>query len=170
MYISAIMGFLATALLLLFVRETYAPVLLMEKAATLRRQTRNWGIHAKQDEVELDLRSLITVNFSRPFRMLFTEPIVFLVTLYMSFIYGLMYALLGAYPVVFEGIHGMNLGVGSLSFIGLIVGEFMGGAYILLGHASYVKKLSKNNDIPVPEWRLPAAVVGGIVFTAGLFW
>lgn len=170
MYISAIMGFLATALLLLFVRETYAPVVLMEKAATLRRQTRNWGIHAKQDEVELDLRSLITVNFSRPFRMLFTEPIVFLVTLYMSFIYGLMYALLGAYPVVFEGIHGMNLGVGSLSFIGLIVGEFMGGVYILLGHASYVKKLSKNNDIPVPEWRLPAAVVGGIVFTAGLFW
>ena len=170
MYISAIMGFLASALLLLFFRESYGPVVLMQKAATLRRQTRNWGIHAKQDEVELDLNELITVNFSRPFRMLFTEPIVFLVTLYMSFIYGLMYALLGAYPVVFQGIHGMNLGVGSLTFIGLIVGEFLGGVYTLLGHGAYLKKLQANNNVPVPEWRLPGAIVGGVVFTLGLFW
>lgn len=84
MYISAIMGFLGVVLLLLFYRETYPPVLLIEKAATLRRQTRNWGIHAKQDEVELDFNELINVNFSRPFRMLLTEPIVFLVTLYVA--------------------------------------------------------------------------------------
>ncbi|GES58200.1 MFS multidrug transporter [Aspergillus terreus] len=170
MYISAIMGFLGLVLLLLFYKETYPPVLLIEKAATLRRQTRNWGIHAKQDEVELDLRELINVNFSRPFRMLFTEPIVFLVTLYMSFIYGLMYALLAAYPVVFQGKHGMNLGVGSLPFIGLIVGEFFGGIYILIVQQSYIKKLAANNDIPVPEWRLPPCIVGGCAFTIGLFW
>lgn len=74
-------------------------MVLMEKASILRRQTHNSGIHAKQDEVEIDFNKLTTVNFSRPFRMPFTEPIVFLVTLSMSFIYGLMYALLGAYPV-----------------------------------------------------------------------
>ncbi|BCR88462.1 MFS transporter [Aspergillus chevalieri] len=170
MYISAIMGFFATVLLLLLFRETYAPVVLMGKAATLRRQTRNWGIHAKQDEVEVDLKELLTNNFSRPFMMLITEPIVFLVTLYTSFIYGLMYALLGAYPVVFQGIYGMNLGVGSLSFIGLIIGELLGGAFTLMGHPAYVKKLQANNNMPVPEWRLPAATLGGTVFTMGLFW
>lgn len=169
MYIAAIMGFLGTCLLLLY-RETYAPVILVEKAATLRRQTRNWGIHAKQDEVELEIHELINTNFSRPFKMLFTEPIVFLVTLYMSFIYGLMYALLGAYPVVFQSIHHMNLGVGSLPFIGLMVGEFFGGAYTLLDAKWYNKKLANNNDVPVPEWRLPPAIVGGIAFTIGLFW
>ncbi|RAL08293.1 MFS transporter [Aspergillus homomorphus CBS 101889] len=170
MYIASIMGFLGFALLLVFYRETYAPALLKQKAAIVRRQTRNWGIHAKQDEVEIDLRELITVNFSRPFRMLFTEPIVFLVTLYMSFIYGLMYALLGAYPVVFQGIHGMNLGVGSLPFIGLIIGEFAGGAYVLMSQGTYTKKLIANGDVPVPEWRLPPAIVGGAAFTIGLFW
>jgi DHA1 family multidrug resistance protein-like MFS transporter len=51
----------------------------------------------------------------------------------MSFIYGLMYALLDAYPIIFQGIHGMNLGVGGLPFIGLIIGECAGGLYILLG-------------------------------------
>lgn len=79
MYISSIMGFLSTVLCLLFLRETYAPAILVEKAVTLRRQTHNWGIRARQEQVELDWEKLITTNFSRPFRMLFTEPIVFLV-------------------------------------------------------------------------------------------
>lgn len=170
MYITAIMGFLACVLLVFFFKETYAPAVLREKASILRRQTRNWGIHAKQDEVELDFKELLTNNFSRPFRMLLTEPIVFLVTLYMSFIYGLMYALLGAYPVVFQGLYGMNLGVGSLPFIGLIVGELAGGVYTVIDNHLYVKKLTGNNGVPVPEWRLPPAIVGGTVFAGGLFW
>jgi MFS transporter, DHA1 family, multidrug resistance protein len=164
------MGWLAFGLTVVFVKETYAPAILVSKAAILRRQTRNWGIHAKQDEVELDLHELLTTNFSRPLRMLFTEPIVLLVTIYMSFIYGLMYALLDAYPIVFQGIHGMNLGVGGLPFIGLIIGEFAGGAYILWGQKEYVQKLEGNGGVPVPEWRLWPAVVGGIFFAMGLFW
>jgi MFS transporter, DHA1 family, multidrug resistance protein len=170
MYISAIMGFLAFGLLVVFLKETYAPAILVRKALVLRRQTRNWGIHAKQDEVEIDIHELITNNFSRPLRMLVTEPIVLLVTIYMSFIYGLMYALLDAYPIVFQGIHGMNLGVGGLPFIGLIIGEFLGGTYILFLQGSYTKKLAANGDVPIPEWRLQPAVVGGICFTIGLFW
>jgi DHA1 family multidrug resistance protein-like MFS transporter len=79
MYIASIMGWLATGLCLLFLKETYAPAVLVEKAVTLRRQTHNWGIRARQEEIELDWGELITNNFSRPFRMLFTEPIVFLV-------------------------------------------------------------------------------------------
>lgn len=82
MYISCIMGFLSTVLCLLFLKETYAPAVLVEKAIKLRRQTHNWGIRARQEEVELDWEELITNNFSRPFRMLFTEPIVFLVWLF----------------------------------------------------------------------------------------
>ncbi|KAF7160797.1 hypothetical protein CNMCM5623_006391 [Aspergillus felis] len=170
MYIAAIMGFFGVVLLIFFYKETYAPVVLMEKAATLRRQTHNWGIHAKQEEVELDINDLITNNFSRPIRMLLTEPIVLLITIYMSFIYGILYALLGAYPVVFQRIHRMNLGVGGLPFIGLIIGEVAGGMYSLIEARYYVRKLRNNNDIPVPEWRLPPAIVGGMAFTIGLFW
>lgn len=80
MYISSFMGWLATGLCLLFLKETYAPAVLVEKAVILRRQTHNWGIRARQEEIELDWGDLITNNFSRPFRMLFTEPIVFLVS------------------------------------------------------------------------------------------
>lgn len=85
-YISAILGWLSFVLLVLFMEETYPPVVLVSKASELRRRTKNWGIHAKQEEIEVDFKELIVRNLSRPMRILFTEPIVLLVTIYMSFI------------------------------------------------------------------------------------
>ncbi|KAJ5981055.1 hypothetical protein N7481_008353 [Penicillium waksmanii] len=170
MYISAIMVFLGFILALLCLDETYPPVILVQKAATLRRQTRNWGIHAKQDEVEVDFIALICTNFTRPIVMLVTEPILFLISLYISFIYGLIYALLGAYPVVFEGVYHMSMGVGGLAFVGLIIGELLGGVLMLFLQRSYASKLSSNGDKPVPEWRLPPAILGAVVFAIGMFW
>ena len=85
-YISSFMGFVAFILLFFFMEETYPPVILINKARELRRRTKNWGIHAKQEEIEVDFKELIIRNVSRPMRILFTEPIVLLITIYMSFI------------------------------------------------------------------------------------
>jgi DHA1 family multidrug resistance protein-like MFS transporter len=86
MYISSFMGFLTFGLLLFFLEESYPPVVLINKASELRRRTKNWGIHAKQEEIEVDFKEMIVRNVSRPMRILFTEPIVLLITIYMSFI------------------------------------------------------------------------------------
>ena len=88
MYLVSIMGFSAFVLDFFFLRETYPPVLLIQKASELRRRTLNWGIHAKQEEIEVDFNELLQRNFSRPLRLLFTEPIVLALSVYMSFIYG----------------------------------------------------------------------------------
>lgn len=156
--------------MLLFSRETYAPEILVHKAAILRRQTRNWGIHARQDELEVDFRELVTKNLARPVRLLFTEPVVFLLSTYMAFIYGLCYALLEAYPVVFQGVYSMSTGVGGLPFIGLIIGVLSGTAFVFSFQRPYVRKLAANGNVPVPEWRLPPCIIGGIAFSGGLFW
>lgn len=169
-YIPAFVSFFNTALLVLFARETYAPIVLVHKAALLRRQTLNWGVHARQEAIEVDFRALITKNLARPFRILFTEPIAFLVTVYMSFIYGLAYALLEAYPVVFQGVYGFQGGNAGLPFIGLIVGLALAATFVLSFQGSYVRKLQANNNVPVPEWRLPPCIVGGLAFSGGLFW
>jgi DHA1 family multidrug resistance protein-like MFS transporter len=86
MYISSIMGWLAFGLVFVFMEETYPPQILVGKAAELRRRTLNWGIHAKQEEIEVDIKELIVRNVSRPLRILFTEPIVLLISIYMSFV------------------------------------------------------------------------------------
>jgi len=170
LYLPGLMGALATVLDLFFLTETYPPVVLVDKAAELRRRTKNWGIHAKQEEVEVDFKELITKNLSRPLRLLFTEPVVLALTVYMSFIYGLLYLFLTAYPLVFQGVHGMNAGVGGLPFIGMMVGIFLVAGYIVWDSTKYNKKLEANGGIPIPEWRLPPVMVGGVLFSLGLFW
>ena len=168
-YIVAIMGFLAFVLDLLFLTETYPPVVLIQKAEELRRRTRNWGIHAKQEEIEVDFRELVTKNFSRPIRLLVTEPIIFLLSVYMAFIYGLLYLFLTAYPIVFQRIHGMSPGVGGLPYFGMIIGQVFAGIYIIATQPAYIRKLEANGGKTVPEWRLPPVILGGAVFAAGLF-
>jgi DHA1 family multidrug resistance protein-like MFS transporter len=158
MYISAIAGYTGFVLSIFFLKETYAPVILVQKAAFLRRRTKNWGIHAKQEEIEIDFRELITKNFSRPMRLLVTEPIVLLLSIYMAFIYGLLYLFLTAYPIVFQQIHGFSGGVGGLPYFGMIIGMLCAGLYIVFTQTSYNKKLAANNGVPIPEWRLPPVV------------
>ncbi|KAI0161540.1 major facilitator superfamily transporter [Xylariaceae sp. FL1272] len=170
MYISAILGFVAFGLDLFFLEETYPPVILVQKAADLRRRTGNWGIHAKQEEIEVDFGELIEKNFSRPMRLLFLEPIVTLLSVYMAFIYGLLYLFLTAYPLVFEGVHHFNSGLSGLTFFGMIIGELIAGFAVLATQPAYQRKLAANNGIPVPEWRLPIIIVGGVAFTGGIFW
>jgi len=169
-YIVSFMGFLSFFLDLFFLRETYPPTILVGKAAELRRRTLNWGIHAKQEEIEIDVRELITKNFSRPMRLLFTEPIVTLLSVYMAFIYGLLYLFLTAYPFVFQGVHGMSSGVAGLTFFGMIAGQLIAGTTVLLQQPWYTRKLAANGGVPIPEWRLPSVIAGGVSFAAGLFW
>lgn len=170
LYFPGIMGVASCFLIFFVVQESYPPIVLVTKASELRRRTKNWGIHAKQEEVEVDFKELITKNFSRPLRLLATEPVIFLVTLYMSFIYGLLYCFLTAYPLVFQGVHKIKPGVAGLPFFGMMFGILIVAGYIIYDSKNYNKKLVANGGIPVPEWRLPPVMIGGVLFAVGLFW
>lgn len=121
-------------------------------------------------DLEFQFRELVTKNFSRPLRILVTEPIVLLLSIYMAFIYGLLYLFLTAYAIVFQEIHHFNPGLGGLPYFGMVIGMLIAGVYIVLTQPGYNRKLEANGGIPVPEWRLPPVIVGGISFTGGLFW
>lgn len=169
-YIPAFMGYAAFVMNLFLLKESYPPVVLVDKASELRRRTKNWGIHAKQEEIEVDLRELVVNNFSRPLRLLINEPLILAVTIYLSFIYGLLYCFLTAYTLVFQGVYHMNAGVGGLPLFGLVVGLLIAAAYTILTSGSYNRKLDANGGVPVPEWRLPPVIFAGALFAGGLFW
>ncbi len=90
-YWSVIMGAVDLIVMVFFLKESHPPTILVGKAEMLRRQTRNWAIHAKQEEIEIDLQELLQKNLTRPMRMLISEPILLSVTIYLSFVYGLLY-------------------------------------------------------------------------------
>jgi len=65
----------ASVLMMLTVRETYAPAILQAKAARLRRETGDESWWSRYDQ-KVSTLSLLKINLSRPFVLSFTEPIL----------------------------------------------------------------------------------------------
>ena len=151
--------------------ESYAPVLLQRKAAAKRFATRNWAIHALADESPVDLQAIIHKYLLRPFTMLFMEPILILVTLYMSFIYGVLYLFFESYPIAFQEVRGWNEGVGALPFLSIAIGVVIGVSIIVYtSNTRFKRKLEANGGRPVPEERLIPMIIGAVMLPVGLFW
>lgn len=84
--------------------------------------------------------------------------------------YGLLYLFLTAYPRIFQGVHGMRPGVSGLPELGAVIGSIITGAIMIPRQSAYLRKLKASNHVSIPEWRLPEAMVGGVLFAGGLFW
>lgn len=89
----------------IFVPETYAPVLLRRRAEKLSKHTGKVYVSKIDiDQGRVTLKDAFKTALSRPWILLFKEPIVFLLSLYMAIIYGTLYMLFSAYPIVFQGV------------------------------------------------------------------
>lgn len=171
MYLTGIMASACFVFLTLTFEETYHPIILVAKAREIRERTGNWAVFASHEHVELDLNSIVKNNLSRPLEMLVTEPIILLLSIYSAFIYGILYLFLEAYPIVFYEGYGMSLGVSMLPYFGLIIGQLICCAsMVLYFEPRYDVALRANGGKPVPEARLPPMILGGILFPLGLLW
>ncbi|KAF8002683.1 hypothetical protein OXX80_002823 [Metschnikowia pulcherrima] len=169
-YLTGLIGAFATICVVFILQETHHGIILVRKAEILRRRTGNWGISAPHEEISLSLKEIAEKNITRPLKMLFTEPILFLISLYNAFIYGLLYLFLTAVPLIFEGEYRFSMGVAELPYLSMLIGVFIGGTIGILMEKRFVRKLEANGGKPIPEERLPPMMVGSIVFTIGLFW
>jgi hypothetical protein len=105
--------------------------------------------------------------------MLTSEPIIFCLALYNSFVYGLLYLLFEAFPIEYEQARGWTAVQGSLIFLAVLVGVCFSGCIQASYQPYFWKQLDKahaqrkKND---PEARLPPMMLGAVLFAAGLFW
>ena len=79
--------------------ETSAARILQLRAAKLRKETGNEAFHSKADLEKLTLDRVVSVYLVRPFKMVVQEPILALITAYMSFLYGILYLLFEAVSI-----------------------------------------------------------------------
>ncbi|KAG5660264.1 hypothetical protein KAF25_003786 [Fusarium avenaceum] len=172
-----VMGFLAAfsgALLIvgtLLVPETYSPVLLRRRAAKLSKITGH--VYVSQIDYErgkVTLADSFKTALSRPWILLFKEPIVLLLSIYMAIVYGTLYMLFGAFPIVYQQQRGWNAGVGGLAFLGIMVGMLLAIAYTIPMNKRYVKIEAENGGFAPPEARLPSCLIGSVCLPIGLFW
>jgi hypothetical protein len=148
--------------------ETYSPALLVKKARRLRHETGNWALHARHEEWDVSVKELAHKFGARPFQLLVT-PICFLVALYASFIYGILYLFLAAIPIQFGQQRRWSPVVAELPFLGFLLGVVVAGAVNVYNNKFYIRKSEAAGNKAVPEARLPPMMVGSIFFAAGLF-
>ncbi len=142
---------------LLIVPETYGPVLLRRRAALLSRLTGKVYI-SKLDAYETKtMGQQFQAALLRPWILLFLEPIVLITSIYLSILYGTLYLLVAAYPIVFQLGRGWGQGIGSLPFAGVAAGILIGVACLVLDGLRYRSAIVKFNGAPPPEARLPRA-------------
>jgi hypothetical protein len=155
-----------------FLPETYAPVLLRKRAAALSKKTGN--VYKSSQDAEQGTKSVGSVfktALTRPWILLFREPIVFLLSIYMAIIYGTLYMLFAAFPIVYQQGRGWSQGIGGLAFIGVAVGMVAAVIYSVWDNKRYNRAIeASESGIAAPEARLPPAFLGSIAIPVGLFW
>ncbi|QKX53842.1 uncharacterized protein TRUGW13939_00922 [Talaromyces rugulosus] len=171
MWVVVIVGLATSLLSLITYPETYGPRVLQVKARRMRKNTGDLSIHAPLDVEETSLKHLAQTYLIRPWVLFFNEPILILLTIYQSFIYGLMYLFYQSYPITFGEVRGWNPQLSTLPLLGIIIGVLIGTVVVVIYTQTYFRwKVEANNGHFEPEDRLPLMIFGGLLVPAGLFW
>lgn len=86
----------------------------------------------KQPIDKLYFKDMAKITLLRPVEMLVVEPIVSVFSIYVSFIFAVLFGFFEAYPVIFQGVYHMDLGVSGLPFIGSGVGLLIGVTFFVI--------------------------------------
>ncbi|RYC58987.1 hypothetical protein CHU98_g7218 [Xylaria longipes] len=154
-WLTLILSGIIWALITFTVPETYAPTILAKRAKKLREETGEQDWVTEQD---LDMRPLgerIRIFLVMPLKLLFGELIVFLISVYMSVLYGLLYMFFIAFPIVFHEGKGYSPGLTGLTFIPLAIGVVASAMCSPFVNKHYVKIIAPYaGRLPPAELRL----------------
>lgn len=167
---------------LFLLQETFAPLLLERKAANIRKKmdaqpdSEKGGNKIKHVRTMFDgtgdrhWKHIIAKALVRPFALFVREPIVQVLGVYMSFIYGIFYLALTTITLIFErayhertsiaGLHFIALGIG-ITICSQLNGRYTDRLYVHL-------KETRGGGVGEPEFRLPSMVPGTILLPIGL--
>ncbi|KAL4765790.1 putative MFS transporter [Aspergillus foveolatus] len=171
MWVVVIAGLGASVLCAFVFPETYPPGILRKRARALRRKTGNANIKTASDKDGLNLRDIARIYLIRPFWLFTTQPILALLTLYQSFVYGVLFLFYQTYPVAFGEDRSWPTSLKYMPLLALIVGVFAGSLGIIITNQVYTRHHSHTPDgVYIPESRLPPMIIGGVMIPIGMFW
>ncbi|KIV92963.1 hypothetical protein PV10_04214 [Exophiala mesophila] len=178
-YLQLIWYGLFTPLYLIFFRETRGSVILSQRAKKTAANTtttfdqKDLSIHAATDRPTATLFQRVTISVKRPLYMLFTEPVVFVFTLWSAFTVGTVYVFTQSAEQVFVELYGWSASQAGYIQAAVVIGECLGLTGALLSAKLYFASASRNHEtpgIPIPEARLYVSVLGSFVgVTGGMF-
>lgn len=153
--------------------ETYAPYILRSRAKALSKMTGSVYVsRLEAGEPPKTLTQELSVALSRPWVLLFLEPIILLMSLHMSIVYGTLYMFFAAIPIVFQGTRGWNEGLAGLPFVGVTIGVCLATVLSGVDNKRFVRlceTMEAKGETVEPEARLSTSMVGSVVLPIGLF-
>ncbi|KAH8704225.1 major facilitator superfamily domain-containing protein [Talaromyces proteolyticus] len=155
---------------IIFMKETYAPVILHKRA--LLAGSKNKENENFQQPTASIQRDLVTSMY-RPFLLLLCEPMCLCLCIYTALLIGTLYLFFGAFPLVFSNTWGFNLWQVGLTFLGQLVGTIIGvflDPFFKRNLQRLINKHEYDGDSFPPEFRLPPAIIGAPLITISLFW
>merc|ERR1712093_220008 len=155
----------ALIVLIVCLPETSSANILYRRSRRLRKLTGRSDLKCEPEiqGEQMTAKDIAMMTLIRPFSLTFTEPILFLLNLYIALIYGLLYIWFESFVIVFTGIYGFNLGLEGLSFVGILVGGFVViGPFFAYLYYIQEPQFNENGELK-PEKRLPPAFVGAFL-------
>lgn len=141
----------------------------------IREQTGDTRWKAPMEKTEKSIIKTIGLSLLRPFQLLIFEPMCLNLCLFSAILLGILYLFFGAFPLVFETNHGFKLWQVGLSFLGIFAGMILAAASDPLWHSirdRLTRKLEGETGVQgasEPEFRLPPAILGSVLVSAGMF-
>ncbi|OCK76525.1 MFS general substrate transporter [Lepidopterella palustris CBS 459.81] len=156
-------------------RETNHAVLIQRKTERLRKELNRPELQSvyahQQSAVTPSRRTILRRGVMRPLKLLFTSPIVFLLSLYLSFVFGLLYLLFTTITPVYIQTYGWRPELCGLAYLGIGIGFFLGIVIVARTSDKTAIRLTKaNSGIYEPEMRLPTCVFYGMLVPISFFW
>ncbi|KAF2099939.1 membrane transporter [Rhizodiscina lignyota] len=157
-----------TTIITFVMPECYAPTVLDRKTKRLRKELGRNDLRSvlalPVTKGELMKRSLI-----RPMKLLTRSPIVFLFSLYVATIYGMLYLCFTTIPSVYSDQYGWSIEFTGLVYISFGIGMFCSLLVIMkTSDSTMIKMRKKNGGVFEPEMRLPYTIYFAVLTGPGL--
>ncbi|OTA99285.1 hypothetical protein M426DRAFT_68125 [Hypoxylon sp. CI-4A] len=163
-----------TIVLAIFLPETNHKVLMQRKAKGLSKETKRTDLRTCYDADEsrqVSQLAILRTGMLRPLKMLIFAPMIFIQSLYVSFIYGSVYLMYNSIPPIFESQYGWDTGISGLVFISIGVGYMVGlWAFSMLSDRTVVRLTKANNGAFKPEFRLTVMIWYSFLCPLSFFW
>ncbi|KAJ3525742.1 hypothetical protein NMY22_g10449 [Coprinellus aureogranulatus] len=142
--------------------ETRAPILYAKAAKRLAKS--QGTVLCKTAVHKQSLHQRLWISCTRPLELLFSEPIVFAISVWLAFAWGVFYCMIGSMAPVFKRIHHFSIGqVGTVN-VAMVIAVLLGYLTTILQERLYQKDVQRRSV----EARLHCCCVAGVFFPASI--
>lgn len=157
----------------LFLRETYAPVILAARKKSYEEASESGSskVFRVADEDNRPFRTKFSEILLRPLRILFTQPIVLVLAVYQAVLFGTTYSLYTNFQAIYSDIYGFGSTQVGLLYLFPGLGFLIAVWFLVPNIDTVYNRLAEKNDGKAkPEYRLPLANIGAALLPISLFW